>query len=712
VRLFHNKHALKNKYNKNWSNKVNDLQKIFEKIIKSLSVPAFAIDKNHKVIFWNTACEELTGVLAPEVLGTSNHWKGFYAEERPCMVDLIVNGKQHQISECYQSNSDLKSPTIGAYRYENWLLTKKGSKFIAFEANGIFDDQGELIGGFEVLFDLTGYKEHLNFLAHYDYLTKLPNRSYLEEKVDITIKNCEKDKKKCAVLFLDLDKFKHVNDNLGHDAGDVLLKEVAIRLQKSVRNVDTVARQGGDEFVILLDNIKDKEELHIIARKILSSFSKPFNVKGQEISIGASMGIAIYPDNGTSAQELLKNADSSMYWNKSHVHKNQSSSIFNEDINKKLNEDLSIISKLNTAIPHQLEVYFQPQYCSKTKEIFGAEALVRWYDSELGWIRPDKFIPLAEERGMLKPLWEFVLDASCKVIKETQIKVSVNLSPTQLLDEGIVEHVEKSINKYQIDPSLLTLEITEASFMSNFDYAKDTLIKLKNLGTKLALDDFGTGYSALSYLNQLPLDYLKIDKSFIQDESNMSIVTSIVEMADKLHLSTIAEGIETLEQLMLLKYSGCSIIQGFYYSKPLDIKSYLAFIKSSYDEEVELLYKNNSIEIKNVAIEIIKHRYAGLMNKLDSLEDSIQKDSSEQNIRYELKLLYDLILSSITEEEELLLKDNDPNYKQHKLDHEGLVEKYVIYSKNILEKKTNIEPLISFIRRWLVGHLLINQAPY
>lgn len=661
----------------------------------AIPLPAFAIDNEHNIIFLNNAFEKLMGIMQKDILGLSN----YRSEKRPFLANLLLDGTKEDFLKYYNLNKD---EIVNSCKAESWLLTKnKELKYISCEAHLLYGENGEVIGAFECMKDLTenrftddklkmhysvfdvvsegiiisdennkilfinnamtqmsGFSleeaigqipyelfaskkikqnffhngwtnlktegrwkgefynttkdgrdyrvkaqvskiilesgdinyiglvsnineqkkmlEQLDFMAHYDDITKLPNRTFLEQKINAAMKVCEKNNTKCAVIFLDLDKFKNVNDSLGHDIGDILLREIGKRLKKYARKEDTVAHQGGDEFVILLENISDEEEVVSLAKEIKKVFDKSFKIKNHKISVTASIGISIYPIGGKTANDLLKNADTSMYFIKG---KSKGDiSIYTEEMNQHIIENIKIIDKLNYALPKDLNVYFQPQYCSTTKKIIGAEALIRWLDDELGWVRPDKFIPLAEEFGLIKPIGRFVLNKSCEVIKETGLKVAVNISPIQLMDEDLEKDIDKAIKKHKIDPSLLTLEITEGAFISNFEAVKSVLNKIKLLGIKLALDDFGTGYSSLSYLSQLPFDYLKIDQSFIKNQDNLILVSSIIDMAKKLNLTTIAEGIETLEQLNLLRHNGCNIIQGYFYSKPLTLEKLREFI--------------------------------------------------------------------------------------------------------------------------------------
>lgn len=804
------------------------------KILNELSVAAFAIDKNHRIISWNKSCEDLTGFTAKEMLGTTDQWKVFYPVKRPTLSDLVLDGTAEEFKFYYDIDMEEQTSSFEIYKSEGWLeLANKKVGYFAFEAKAIYSDSGEIVGVFEMLFDLTSHKhlssklklsydvfdkisdgviitnekneivfsnkamevmsgysqsellgkqpgflgennqktnekmwehlhkhdmwkgylvnqhkngteysvnlsitklktdnnevnyvglltditkqrkilEQLNFLAHYDYLTKLPNRRYIEEKITKAIANADKKHTKCAVLFLDLDKFKHINDSLGHGAGDILLKEVAKRLKNVIRSCDIVARQSGDEFVILLDQINSEDEILPIVKKIQKTFEKSFMVKKHKISITNSMGVSVYPNDGKTCSQLLKNADTAMYWSKYTANLNYS--FYSNEMNAHIVENINIIDKLNSALNKNLNVYFQPQYCIKTRKFFGAEALIRWYDEDLGWVRPDKFIPLAEEFGIINQIGNFVLKQACEVIQKTNLKISVNLSPIQLADEDLYNNIKKYIEQYNINPNLLTLEITETAFIQNFSQAKEILGNLKTLGISFALDDFGTGYSSLSYLYQLPFDYLKIDQSFLRNKENMSIVNSIIDMAEKLNLMTIAEGVETMEQLIILKYSGCSIIQGYYYSKPLPIDKFIKFVNDG-DENLDInqIYDCAVINLEKVGFHNIDNEHRSLIEKIDLIEDYIIRADNNLNLKKEMKQLYEELLDHFINEESAMIENNYPDYLKHKKEHNDVIDKYVLLTQDIFSNKLKTQAVLSFMRRWFVGHILLADKKF
>ncbi len=674
----------------------NEKLKFSYSVFDKIAVGVIITDQDKNIIFINKHMEKISGFLLQDVIG-KNHSYVF--------LDYSDFGKMEKNLNELKENGSWQGELVG--------LTKDGKEYKAkVNANKLSID----VNSFHyvsLISNITEQKktiEKLNFLANYDYLTKLPNRAFLEQKIQQSIKTCIDNSEKCSVMFLDLDKFKNVNDSLGHDIGDSLLKEVAKRLITAVGKDGIVARQGGDEFVILLEKTSDIEEIKKIAKKIKNNFSKSFHIKKNKISIDSSIGVSIYPENGETVSDLLKNADTAMYFSK---RKGLGEcTIYKEEMNKNIIENILIINKLNRAIENDLMVYYQPQYDLKTKKIFGAEALIRWYDDDIGWIYPAKFIPLAEEFGLIKKIGFFILNEACKMIKEANLKISVNLSPIQLMDENIVKDIGNVIGKYNIDPSLLTLEITEGAFISNFNYAKEVLLELKGLGVQIALDDFGTGYASLSYLNQLPLDYLKIDQSFLRDPNNMSIVVSIVDMAERLNLKTIAEGVETVEQLIMLKYSGCSFIQGYYYSRPIKAEDFIDFMKNDNSQKIESVCDHAMFELKEFGVTVLDDDHKSLMLEIEVIDDNIRQNYPKQEIIQKLTGVYNKFVAHFFEEEGLMVKFEYENYEYHQSEHNKMLEKYLLYLNSIIIGEKPVLPFLSFIRRWLIGHMMTEDRRF
>ncbi|MBD1584272.1 EAL domain-containing protein [Pseudoalteromonas sp. S16_S37] len=419
--------------------------------------------------------------------------------------------------------------------------------------------------------------------AFFDTLTNLPNRFLVMERLTQQIKEAIRSKTLIAVMFIDLDDFKKVNDSLGHEIGDKLLIASAKRLQNALRLEDTVARLGGDEFVILLSNLHTPLDAQPIAANLVRKFHTPLKVDKREFSISLSLGVALYPHDGDSPSELLRKADSAMYHSKQQGR--NTFSFFTEQMSQDLSRRLLLEEHLRHALDlGEFEVYYQPQFDIKTNELIGAEALLRWHNSALGSVSPSEFIPLAESNGEIVEIGRFVLKTAIKQAKKwfqklnKPFKIAVNLSPRQFKDCNLISDITRYIEQAEIPASLLELEITEGVLLSGDESVRNALKSLHQLGLVISMDDFGTGYSSLNYLRQYPFDILKIDQSFIADLSNnreaSELVNSIITMSHSLGLRVIAEGIETLSQLKTLELYRCDVGQGFLLGKPMPSKDF------------------------------------------------------------------------------------------------------------------------------------------
>ncbi|HEY9059478.1 MAG TPA: EAL domain-containing protein [Pseudobacteroides sp.] len=416
--------------------------------------------------------------------------------------------------------------------------------------------------------------------AYYDFLTGLPNKAFMLEKIDNILKESN-EKTTFSLLFLDLDNFKMINDILGHDYGDQLLKTIAIKLKKCIGKGDILARLGGDEFLILLTDKFDKEKIESTAGKIINIFSRQCSLSGKEFSITASMGIVRYPYDGTDVQTLYKNADTAMYQVKE---KGKNGFLFfSQDMNDRVSEKLDMENRLRKAIKNEeFVVYYQPQIDIETMQVRGVEALVRWNHPTEGILQPSEFIPAAEESGLIIEIDEFVMRTACKQLKKwidsnyTPITISINLTSKQFQHANITSLLREVIMETGLEADFLEIEITESIVMEDLNVTLDILKDLKEIGVKISLDDFGTGYSSLNYLKRLPIDTIKIDKSFIneitEDSKEEAIAESIIALAHKMKLSVVAEGIETKKQLEFIKEHKCDKAQGYYFSKPLPVE--------------------------------------------------------------------------------------------------------------------------------------------
>ena len=437
-------------------------------------------------------------------------------------------------------------------------------------------------------------------LAYYDELTELPNRELFSQSLERTIAVAKKDDEKFAVLFVDLDRFKRINDTLGHTIGDELLKDVADRLAKCTRSTDSVAhldptasgniklaRLGGDEFVIKLYGVDTEESVSIVAARIIDALTPPFTCAGHQFVVTPSIGIALYPQDGKSGEELLMNADSAMYRAKAVGRNNYK--FYSETMRTKSLHRLDLENLIRTAIEEeQFELYFQPKVDAKTFRLVGAEALLRWHHPERGAIGPDEFIPIAEETGLIVPIGQWVLSEACKHVKVWStspvgaVPVSVNISSHQFRDSGLVRDVLEAVAAAGIETKHLELEITESVLLQDVDKTLIELNSLKEAGISLSIDDFGTGYSSLSYLKRFPIDTIKIDRSFVtdlhKDTDDAAICAAILAMSQQLGLNVVAEGVETREQLEFLRLHECDHIQGYICSKPLPADKFFALL--------------------------------------------------------------------------------------------------------------------------------------
>ena len=428
--------------------------------------------------------------------------------------------------------------------------------------------------------------ETIKVHACYDALTGLPNRFLALDRLSKMIKEAERNNEITAVLFLDLDDFKKVNDSLGHEVGDKLLIESAVRLSKVIRKKDTVGRLGGDEFILLLRGLSAECNALSIVENLLGIFREPFVIDGRELILTLSIGIAMFPENGKDTSELLRNADTAMYKAKS-LGRN-TYSFFTDKMNKNMLRRLEIEEQMRGALDRgEFEVYYQPQINAINNTIIGCEALLRWFNPVLGNVTPDEFIPIAENTGLIVPIGQFVLKQALSLLNKWQLKqhdllrVAVNLSPRQFRDSQLLSFIESSLKEANITADNLELEITEGVLMIGQTYIEDALIKLHELGVKLSMDDFGTGYSSLSYLRRYAFDVLKIDQSFISgitnDKADCDLVKATIAMAKSLGLQVVAEGVETKEQSKLLSKLECDFLQGYYFSKPITEEQLLAF---------------------------------------------------------------------------------------------------------------------------------------
>jgi diguanylate cyclase (GGDEF)-like protein/PAS domain S-box-containing protein len=442
--------------------------------------------------------------------------------------------------------------------------------------------------------DLKHSQARMEQMAFYDTLTNLANRRLFGNRLEHAIQHAARSGTRAALLYLDLDQFKRVNDTLGHEAGDELLCEVARRLTESVRQEDTVARPGGDEFTILLYDINVPSDAGTVAEKILEQMRRPITISGHQLVVTTSIGITIIPDDSVEANVLTKNADLAMYRAKERGRNNYQ--YFSEEMNTVAQTKLKTENELRQALEHsQFELFYQPKVDIRDNRIVGVEALIRWHHPERGLLTPDQFIAVAEETGAIVGIGAWVIRRACLAAQElsarngARLQVGVNISPRQFRDPNLIRTVRRCIREAQIDPAQLELEITETMLMEDAEAARFTIERLSELGVRLAIDDFGTGYSSLNYLKRFPIDTVKIDRSFVMEipasSDDMAITTAVIAMAHRLDLEVVAEGIETLEQLKFLADQQCEYGQGYLFSKPVP----LAEVAKLLDPNVSLI---------------------------------------------------------------------------------------------------------------------------
>jgi len=525
-------------------------------------------DRDLRYVLWNTFMKELTGLGSADVLGRA-------------ATEVFPHLSEQQIEELLRRA--LAGETVSSPDVHYFVESTNRAGWVSAVYRPYIDDDGEIIGVVALIRDITERKaaeQQIEYQAYHDALTGLANRNLFQEHLSLALALAQRRSKQVAVLFLDLDHFKLVNDSLGHTIGDALLREVARRLKSAVREGDTVARVGGDEFTIVLQDLSRPEEAAGVARKVLHTIAAPMEVHGHRLYVTTSIGITMFPEDGEDAEALLKNADTAMYRAKADGRNTYQMST--RELSRSTEERMSVENGLHSALEAgQFAVLYQPQIDVETMEIVGMEALIRWNHPERGVILPEDFIGIAEERGLILPIGDWVLRQACRDVRRfhnrgrPHFRVAVNLSARQFRDASLGETVESALADAGIAPGTLELEITETVAMENVELTMSTLAHFRRSGVTIAIDDFGTGHSSLSYLKRFPLDALKVDRAFVTDLpdsfEDAAIVSSVVQLANGLGLRVVAEGVETAGQLEFLKDAGCREVQGFYFSYPLEI---------------------------------------------------------------------------------------------------------------------------------------------
>ena len=554
----------------------------YRAIFEDAVVGIFQITPEGRPLSVNRALAEMHGYDSPEHL---------LAEVSNLARQLFVDpGRMGDLRRALDENDVVRSAEVEVYRRD------RSKKWVLLNLRAVRDADGNIALNEGTVEDITDRKvaeERVQFLAYYDALTGLPNRTLLQDRLSKALASARRRKDKVALLFLDLDRFKIINDSLGHSVGDLFLKEVAERLKTWAREQDTVARVSGDEFLIVLTSVKDIPDAAVAAERLMDTMIAEFAVQGHSLGISCSLGISIFPEHGTEGETLIKNADAAMYCAKDYGRNNFQ--FFTEDMNAQVVERLTLGNSLRLALEkREFFLMYQPQMDIASGQITGLEALLRWQHPELGLVPPDKFIRIAENSGLIVPIGEWVLRTACSQARKWQdegllaVPVAVNVSAVQFRQEGFRKLIGRVLQETGLAPQYLELELTESLLLSNEDVTFSVLQELKAMGLKLAIDDFGTGYSSLSYLKQFPVSKLKIDRSFVRDVAvnpdDAAITIAIISLAKSLNLKVIAEGTENEAQMSFLRAHHCDEIQGYYFSKPLAPEEAADKLRGDYPE--------------------------------------------------------------------------------------------------------------------------------
>jgi diguanylate cyclase (GGDEF)-like protein/PAS domain S-box-containing protein len=561
---------------KRFEKALSESEKRLRSVVESVREVIFHIDPQGTFTFLNSAWTKIFGHAVTSCLGRK-------------LQDFVFDEDLPHIQEPF---AQLLRGEQESVRFESRFLTQDGRPiWMEVEMAHGLDDRGCVIGTVGTLNDISQRKsneERLLYMATHDGLTGLPNRSLFEDRLGHAIAQSTRIHRMVAVIFLDLDQFKIVNDSMGHDQGDILLGIVASKLLDSVRTGDTVARLGGDEFAVVLSELETDADAIAVARKIMKSLDQPVCLNGQDLCVAGSIGIAMFPKDGDTTRQLVKNADTAMYHSKEQGRKQIC--FYSPEMNAKLLERLTMENDMRIAIMrNEFEVYYQPKLDVASGRVLGFEALLRWRHPTRGMVGPEEIIPLAESSGLILSIGSWVLRTACSQLMEwkqlghDRLTVAVNLSARQMWQEDLVKSIADILTATGMPPESLELEITESSAMRNADETISMLARLNAMGVTLSIDDFGTGYSSLSYLKRFPIHALKVDQSFVrditEDQDAAAITQGIIALAHTMDLQVIAEGVETESQFDLLRRWNCNAMQGYLFGKPLSGRDALALLK-------------------------------------------------------------------------------------------------------------------------------------
>ncbi|WP_375540021.1 GGDEF/EAL domain-containing response regulator [Rugamonas brunnea] len=572
--------------NERIASKLENSEKMYRYLVDSSPDIIYTLNHEGKFTFVNDRAQQLLGFTREELIG--KHYSILVHDEDQERARYVFN--ERRVDERASRNVELRlkcNTGNGVERtFNNTLMT------ISLNAIGMHVPdhdirQREFFGTYGVARDITDRKraeEVISYQAYHDILTDLPNRMLFKDRLGLAVIQAKRKLTELAVMFVDLDRFKLVNDTLGHVKGDELLQQVALRLKDCLRRGDTLARQGGDEFTIVLPELRDRQDAKAIADKFLECLHKPFDLDGHEVHISASIGIAVYPSDGETIDELLRHADIAMYQVKA-LGKNGHSFYHNSMLDVS-HQKIALEQSLRKALEqNELEMYYQPQVDVATGRIIGAEGLMRWNHPQRGLLSAGEFLPFAEDNGLMLPISDWMLGALCRDLLlwnaagGDAIRLSLNLSP-QYLDRGdFFEKMRGALNRYGISPAQIEVEITENICIRNPQYAIEQLNKLCQLGVSVAIDDFGTGYSSLSYLHRFPIHTIKIDQSFVKEihdeQGHYPVILAIISIARGLGLHLVAEGVETDVQARYLEANGCTTMQGYLYHRPISLSHFI-----------------------------------------------------------------------------------------------------------------------------------------
>jgi diguanylate cyclase (GGDEF)-like protein/PAS domain S-box-containing protein len=536
-------------------------------IINSTSEGVLVTDENGRIVSVNPAFTKITGYSPAEAIGNK---------------PSLLRSDHHD--QAFYQNLWREVLSHGRWEGEIWNRRKNGEVYPEWLTINRIPALDGIPARFAAVFhDITEQRqasERIQYLAFHDALTGLPNRALFQDRLVHAVERARREGKRLSVTFIDLDGFKEINDSLGHDVGDLLLQEVAKRIRARLRRgVDTVARLGGDEFVLLMEDLKEVEHCACLAAEILEDIAAPLQLRGHPVRVGASMGMAFFPEDGNEALELMKHADTAMYAAKASgkgVYR-----FFQPEMLENLNQRIALETELRHAIENGvLELHYQPKICVTDGKLRGVEALVRWPHPQRGLVMPQDFIPVAEETGLIVSLGNWVLEEACRQAADwrrrgLQITIAVNVSARQIAKDRLADRVAKLLEQHGLPASALQIELTETALLTATEMATETLNRLREMGVVIAIDDFGTGYSSLARMRRLPIDLVKIDRSFIEnvdhDTKDAEVVRTIVALAKALGLDIIAEGVESLQQSQILSDSGCTVCQGYYFARPQSV---------------------------------------------------------------------------------------------------------------------------------------------